>query len=118
MYVWFWSFWSEKRERKGALIGVCVYCTCLLSLSLSLLPSVITLIARGVFCGAKYTHHTFTPTIKHIITTTANKHPGSYDYDVRIKILINFVSTKNVRENEYSSAAKDYDYYYFRQSSQ
>ena len=28
-----------------------------------------------MFCGAKYTHHTFTPIIKHLITT-ANKHPG------------------------------------------
>ena len=40
----------------------------------TLLPSVNTLIARGMFCGAKYTHHTFTPIIKHLITTTANKH--------------------------------------------
>ena len=39
----------------------------------TLLPSVNTLIA--LFCGAKYTHHTFTPIIKHSITTTANKHP-------------------------------------------
>ena len=30
----------------------------------TLLPSVNT-IARGMCCGAKYTHHTFTPTIKH-----------------------------------------------------
>ena len=30
----------------------------------TLLPSVNT-IARGMFCGAKYTHHTFTPIIKH-----------------------------------------------------
>ena len=29
-----------------------------------------------MFCGAKYTHHTFTPIIKHLITTTAKKHPG------------------------------------------
>ena len=42
----------------------------------TLLPSVNTLIARGMFCGAKYTRHTFTPIIKHLITTTANKHPG------------------------------------------
>ena len=41
----------------------------------TLLSSVNTLIARGMFCGAKYTHHTFTPIIKHLITTTANKHP-------------------------------------------
>ena len=27
-----------------------------------------------MFCGAKYTHHTFTPIIKHFITT-ANIHP-------------------------------------------
>ena len=41
----------------------------------TLLPSVNTLIARGMFCGVKYTHHTFTPVIKHLITTRANKHP-------------------------------------------
>ena len=29
--------------------------------------------ARGMLFGAKYTHHTFTPIIKHLITTTANK---------------------------------------------
>ena len=40
--------------------------------STTLLPSVNTLIARGMFCGAKYTHHKFTPIIKHLITT-ANK---------------------------------------------
>ena len=39
-----------------------------------LLPCVNTLLARGMFCGAKYTHHTFTPILKHLITTT-NKHP-------------------------------------------
>ena len=37
----------------------------------TLLPSVNTMIAQGMFCGAKYTHHTFTPIIKHLITTTA-----------------------------------------------
>ena len=47
---------------------------------ISLLPSVNTLIARGMFCGAKYTHHTFTPVIKHLITTTANKHPGKKSF--------------------------------------
>ena len=41
--------------------------------NITLLPSVNTLIARGMFCGAKYTNHTFTPIIKHLITTTANK---------------------------------------------
>ena len=30
----------------------------------TLLPSVNT-IARGMFCGARYTHHTLTPIIKH-----------------------------------------------------
>ena len=44
------------------------------------MPSVNTLIARGMFCGAKYTHHTFTPIIKHLITTTANKHPGKKSF--------------------------------------
>ena len=37
----------------------------------SLLPSVST-IALGMFCGARYAHHTFTLIIKHDITTTAN----------------------------------------------
>ena len=35
--------------------------------NITLLPSVNTLIARGMFCGAKYTHHTFTLIIKHLI---------------------------------------------------
>ena len=48
--------------------------TCICDLfACTLLPSVNTLIAWGMFCGAKYTHHTFTPIIKHLITTTANK---------------------------------------------
>ena len=33
-----------------------------------------------MFCGAKYTHHTFIPIIKHLITTTANKHPGKKSF--------------------------------------
>ena len=45
----------------------------LLSYNITLLPSVYTMIARAVFCGAKYTHHTFTPIIKHLITTTAKQ---------------------------------------------
>ena len=32
-----------------------------------------------MFCGAKYTHHAFTPNIKHLITT-ANKHPGKKSF--------------------------------------
>ena len=42
--------------------------------------SVNTLIARGMFCGARYTHHTFTPIVKHLITTTANKHPSKRSF--------------------------------------
>ena len=39
-----------------------------------------------MFCGAKYTHHTFTSIIKHKITTTANKHPGKKSFiDKNIK---------------------------------
>ena len=41
--------------------------------NITLLPSVNTLIARGMFYGAKYTHHTFTPIIKHLITTAAKQ---------------------------------------------
>ena len=48
--------------------------------NITLLPSVNTLIARGMFCGAKYTHHTFTPIIKHLIIKTANKHPGKRSF--------------------------------------
>ena len=44
--------------------------------NITLLPSVNTLIAREMFCGAKHTHHTFTPIVKHLITTTANKYAG------------------------------------------
>ena len=48
--------------------------------NITLLPSVKT-IALGIFCGAKYTHHTFSPVIKHhYITTTANKHPGKKSF--------------------------------------
>ena len=46
----------------------------------TLLPSVNTLTARRMFCGAKYSHHIFTPIIKHLITTTANKHPGEKSF--------------------------------------
>ena len=35
-----------------------------LQYNITLLPSVNT-IALGMFCGAKYTHHTLTPVIKH-----------------------------------------------------
>ena len=56
------------------------------SYNTTLLPSVNTLIARGMLCGAKYTHHTFTPIIKKLITTTANKHPGKNSFiDKNIK---------------------------------
>ena len=45
----------------------------------TLLPSFNTLTAQGMFCGAKYTHHTFTPIVKHLITT-ANKHLGKKSF--------------------------------------
>ena len=48
--------------------------------NITLLPSVNTLITRGMFCDAKYTHHTFTPIIKHEVTTTANRHPGKKSF--------------------------------------
>ena len=47
--------------------------------NVNLLPSVNT-IARGMFYGAKDTHHTFTPIIKHYTATTANKHPGKKSF--------------------------------------
>ena len=51
------------------------------------MTSVNTLIARGMFCGAKYTHHPFTPIVKPLITTTANKHAGKKSFiDKNIKI--------------------------------
>ena len=37
---------------------------------------IVNTIARGMICGAKDTHRTFTPIMTHYITTTANKHPG------------------------------------------
>ena len=48
-------------------------CRCVLQYNtiqynIALLPSVNTLIARGMLCGAKYTHHTFTAIMKHLIT--------------------------------------------------
>ena len=48
--------------------------------NITLLPSANTLVARRMFCGAKYTRHTFTPIIKHLMTTTANKHPGKKSF--------------------------------------
>ena len=39
--------------------------------SAALLPSVNTVVL-GMLCGAKYTHHTFTSTVKHHYITTAN----------------------------------------------
>ena len=48
--------------------------------NITLLPSVNTLIARGMFCGARYAYPTFTPIIKHLITTTANKHLGKKSF--------------------------------------
>ena len=53
--------------------------TLIYNITLSLLPSVSTLIALGMFSGAKYTHYTFTSIIKHLITT-ANKHPGKKSF--------------------------------------
>ena len=53
--------------------------TLIYNITLSLLPSVSTLIALEMFSGAKYTHYTFTPIIKHLITT-ANKHPGKKSF--------------------------------------
>ena len=50
-------------------------------------PSVNTLIAR-------YTHHTFSPIIKHLITTTANKHPGKKS----------FIDKKNMRKSHWHQA--------------
>ena len=58
-------------DRKSALCADTVQYD-IIQYSTTLLPSVSTLIAGGMFCGAKYTHHTFTPIIKHLITTTAN----------------------------------------------
>ena len=63
--------------------------------NITLLPSVNTLTARGMFCGAKYTHHTFTPVIKHLITTTANKHPGKKSFIY-----------KNVRKSHWHQAVR------------
>ena len=40
---------------------VCMY----VQYNITLLPSV-NIIAQGMFCGSKYTHHTFTPIIKNI----------------------------------------------------
>ena len=66
--------------------------------NITLLPSVNTLIARGMFCGAKYTHHTFTPVIKHLITTTANKHPGK-------KSLIDLKKQKQKNKKKYGTSS-------------
>ena len=82
---WQWGFPSifascmSKHTRIHGLIFIFIlYITIMIwyyNHNIILLPSVNTLIAQGMFCGAKYTHHALTPIIKHLITT-ANKHPG------------------------------------------
>ena len=47
---------------QGAIIKC--FLDCIEPYNTTLLPSVNT-IALGMFCGARYTHHTFTPIIKH-----------------------------------------------------
>ena len=41
-------------------------------------PRLLSFLA--MFCDARHDHHTFTPIIKHLITTTANKHPGKKSF--------------------------------------
>ena len=48
--------------------------------NITLLPSVNTLIARGMVCGAKYSHHTFTPIIKHLLQQQINIMVKSHSY--------------------------------------
>ena len=57
-----------------------IYTLYYLQYNTALLPSVNTLIAQGMFCGGKYTYPTFTPIVKHFMTTTANKHPGKMSF--------------------------------------
>ena len=76
--------WKQGQETK--IIYTIQYNITIQYNNITLLPSANTLIARGMFCGAKYTHHTFTPIIKHLITT-ANKHPGKKSFiDARVYI--------------------------------
>ena len=73
---------SAKKKTKGLKsfkFRVCIGRFQMTPYNTSVLPSVSTQIARGMFCGVKYTHHTFTPIIKHLITT-ANKHPGKMSF--------------------------------------
>ena len=56
---------EEKGEPKRIRNGVPLLTSLTIQYNTTLLLSVNTLIARGMFCGAKYTHHTFTPIIKH-----------------------------------------------------
>ena len=58
---------------------IIIYFLVTIQCNTTLLQSVNT-IAREMFCGAKYTHHTFTPIIKHLITTTVNKHPAKKSF--------------------------------------
>ena len=55
---------SERRVHVGFLAQALVDLVTNNINNTTLLPSVNT-VARGMFCGAKYTHHTFTPAIKH-----------------------------------------------------
>ena len=44
---------------------ICIMCYDTIQYNTTLLPIVNT-VARGMFCGPKYTHHTFTPIMKHL----------------------------------------------------
>ena len=59
---------TRTRARENTLTYTQTYTqtiTDTIQYNITLFPSVNTLIARGMFCGARYTHHTFTPIIKH-----------------------------------------------------
>ena len=75
------KYWPIGPVVKGANVGLQIGPVLnTVQYNITLLPSVNTLIARGMFFDAKYTHHTFTPVIKHLIATTTNKHPGKKSF--------------------------------------
>ena len=67
-----WKKWSEKKGRPEKVVfksglkkwSLRVVLLKKWSYNTTLLTSVNT-IARGIFCGARYTQHSFTPIIKH-----------------------------------------------------
>ena len=60
-------------------VCVCAVCVCVCVCVYNFKVSNTLIAHKECFLVPKYTHHTFTPIIKHLITT-ANKHPGKKSF--------------------------------------